>query len=94
MGEHEHGGHVVTTNMGEDLHRLTNTPSITCLYVNVKHDRDDTKDGREKLGAYFCKSLTLPMKWAIIFLESELRFLFKSIVNIKANIKKLRCINT
>ena len=62
VGEHDHGGHVVTTDMGEDLHRLTNTPSITCLYVNVRHDRDDTKDGREKLGAYFCKSLTLHMK--------------------------------
>ena len=36
MGEHEHGEHV-TTDMGEGLHRITDTPSITCLYVNVKH---------------------------------------------------------
>lgn len=36
MGEHEHG-ELVTTDTGEGSHRLANTPSITCSYINVKH---------------------------------------------------------
>lgn len=87
MGEHEHGGHVVTTDTGEDLHRLTNTPSITCLYVNVKHDKDDTKDGREKLGAYFCKSLTLHMKWASYFLKVNLDFFLSRLQILRQTLK-------
>ena len=73
MGEHEHG-ELVTTDTGEGSHRLANTPSITCLYVNVKHAKDDAKDGREKLGTYFCKSLILHMKWASYFLKVNLDF--------------------
>ena len=56
------------------------------VYKCETYDKDDTKDGREKLGTYFCKSLTLHMKWASYFLKVNLDF-FKSIVNIKANIK-------
>lgn len=42
-------------------HKHTKYHMLVCK--NEVYDKDGTKDGREELGTYFYKSLTLHMKW-------------------------------